>query len=511
MWPVLSVAQMREVDQKAIGRDTAIGYRFMRKAGLGLLRAAREMVRDPSSGEIAVVCGKGNNAGDGYVAGRLLMGEGYRVMCFSVVPLEELRNECLIACREYLDCRGNMLVLNDVADFPHPSRFRLVIDALLGTGIKGDPHGLYAAVIERINSSRVPVLAADTPSGLDNDTGRPGSPCIKATVTIAMGYSKTGQYFYPGREFVGRLRIEDLNYPDEIVFGAMPALFCPTSEALRKMLPRRHPAGSKFEHGQALLIGGSPGMTGSITMASEAAMRCGCGMVHCGFPRPLSEILSIKLTEPVLHPLPHAGEGVLGGGAAERVLELCSGMQALCIGPGLSHEPETSHEARKIVAGCTIPTILDADGINAFKSRTEQLKREAGNLLLTPHHGEFERLFGPLPVTPLERISLLNDTARRLGIAILLKGNPSLLSLPEGKTTILPYGNSALAKAGSGDVLSGIITAFAAQGMPVADAAILGAYIHGTAGERASRALGEYSVTARDVIGCISRSIATLA
>ncbi len=510
MNPVLSVAQMREIDAKAIGNDTAVGYRYMQKAGEVLFRAVRELVPDPSSGEIAIVCGKGNNGGDGYVVGRLLLDEGYRVMCFSLVAAEELRGECLLAYQELVARQENVFVLDDSADFPHPSRYCLIIDALLGTGIQGHPHGLYAAMIDVINNSGSPVLAVDTPSGLNNDTGIPGNPCIRATVTVAMGFSKPGLYFYPGRELVGRLIVEDLGYPNDIVSNVKPALSLPTNNTLRALIPPRHPSGSKFDHGQTLILGGSPGMAGSITLTAEAAMRCGCGMVHCAFPQSLLDILSVKLTEPVLHALPQTGPGTVDISATDQVLTLAGLMQAFCIGPGLSHKGPTTELVREVVVRCPLPVVLDADGLNAFKGDAGTLKLHKGGLVITPHQGEFERLFGALAASPLERVTQMKKIAEQYNLTILLKGNPTLLAAPDGKAVILPYGNSALAKAGSGDVLSGIITSFIAQGVTITDAAILGAYVHGTAGVIASQMRSEYSVVARDVVMCIARSIRTL-
>lgn len=510
MNPVLSVTQMREVDRQAIGNESTVGYRYMQKAGMGLFHAAREMVPDAASGEIAIVCGKGNNGGDGYVAGRLLNNEGYRVVCYSLVPVEELRGESLLAYREFVAGKNLVVVLDDIADFPHPSCFCLFIDALLGTGLKGNPHGLYALMIDTINASGVPVLAVDTPSGLDNDTGQPGTPCVRAATTVAMGFSKAGHHFYPGKAFTGRLIVEDLSYPDELVAGVKPVLFLPAAADFRRMLPPRHPDGSKFDHGQALLVGGSPGMTGSVALMAEAALRCGCGMVHCAVAQPVADILSVKLTEPVLHALPVTACGVLDTGALEPLLALSGPMQALCIGPGLSHDPATTGLVRAVIGSSPLPAVLDADGINAYKGMAEELGRHAGDLLITPHSGEWERLFGPLPPDPLDRISRLKETAMRLRISILLKGNPTLVARPDGTAVVIPFGNSALAKAGSGDVLSGCISSFLAQGAPVADAAILGAYIHGYAGEQAARHYTEYSVTARIVIDYIAQSIRSL-
>jgi ADP-dependent NAD(P)H-hydrate dehydratase / NAD(P)H-hydrate epimerase len=511
MQPILTVQQMRNVDRSAIGDDPTTGYRYMQRAGMGLYHAARKMVPDTASGEIAIICGKGNNGGDGYVAGRLLAEKGYRVACYSLVPPENLAGECLLAYRDYSAAKLPVITLDDLADFPHPSRFSLIIDALLGTGLKGNPHGLHALMIDTINNCPVPVLAVDTPSGLDNDTGLPGFPCIRATTTVAMGFSKPGLHFFPGKSFTGTLIVEDLSYPDDIVVRERPIMMLTDHTDFRKLLPRRHPDGSKFDHGLALLAGGSPGMTGSVTLIAEAAQRCGCGMVHCAVPGSIGDILAIKLTEPVLHTLPVTPEGALDVSAVGPLLHLAGRMQALCIGPGLSHSEATVSLVRQVIRNCPLPTVLDADGINAFKGIAEELAdHAAGELCITPHKGEWERLFGPLPPDPCDRAELLATTAQRLRTTILLKGNPTLVAAPDGTVSLLPYGNSALAKAGSGDVLSGCITSFIAQGMNVTDAVLLGAYIHGKAGEQASLEFTEYGVTARSVIDYIAPTIRSL-
>lgn len=511
MNPVVSVSQMRAIDAAAIGNDTVVGYFYMQKAGMGLFRAIRKMFPDSTTaGEIAIVCGKGNNGGDGFVIARLLLQEGYRVMCFSLAPLETLTGECLIASREFISRKGTLLHVDDIADFPPPVRFSLIIDALLGTGLRSDPHGLYAAVISLINSSGIPVLSVDTPSGLNNDTGIPGTPCIKATKTVAMGFAKPGHFFYPGKTYTGELVIEDLGYAEDIVYGVPHSLYMPDIGDLRKMLPPRKPAGNKHDHGIALISGGSPGMAGSLTMAAQAALRCGCGMLHCAFPESLLTILSVKLTEPVLHALPQTALGTCGKGAAAKIRELIKTMHALCLGPGFSTDTDSISVVKEVVGTCTIPVTLDADGINAYRDTPEALADHAGPLCITPHRGEWTRLFGALPQTPLEVIETIRTVAQKLDITILLKGNPTLVADPSGRVYLLPFGNSALAKAGTGDMLSGIITSLAAQGAPLTDAAILGAYLHGSAGTIASERLNEYSVTAPDVIDCIAPAISYL-
>lgn len=507
MIPVLTVEQMREIDNQVIAGNLTIGYSLMVKAGLGLYAAVSEFLSFNKSSEIAIFCGKGNNGGDGYIAGRMLLDAGYKVMCFSLCETEALTGEAKIAFNDYNANKGNALILSDAADLTDLSRYSLIVDAMLGTGLKSDPHGLYAIAIEAINASGVPVIAVDTPSGLDNDTGIPGTPCIKATMTVTMGYPKLGLYFHPGRSFVGKLLIQDLSYPDELIAEKKIDIFFPSEKRLKRFLPLRHPDGSKTEHGLALLICGSRGMAGSAALVADAALRTGCGMTHLASPESLIPILSTKVTETVLYPLYETGTGTVAYSSIDQIKELAIGKHALCIGPGLSHEANTSRLVREVVKTIDLPTILDADGLNAFKDCSHELRTHAGNLIITPHRGEWGRLFGALSTEPSEIIKQVRAIAVDYKITILLKGSPTIVVDHDGTSYIMPFGNSALATAGTGDVLSGIIVSLLAQGATSKEAAILGAYIQGEAGEIASEEFGEYSVIARNVVNTIYRVI----
>jgi hydroxyethylthiazole kinase-like uncharacterized protein yjeF len=511
MIPVCTVAQMRKIDEIAIAGNTAAGFSYMMEAAAGLFDAARRLVSTPRCGDIVIVCGKGNNGGDGFAVGKLLLGAGYKVMCYSLCRPDDLRNEARLAYESYVGSAGNFLVLDDVADLVNLSKSSLIIDALLGTGLKGDPREFLAEVIDAINSANVPVLSVDTPSGLDNDRGVPGTPCVKAAVTVTMGFPKIGAYFYPGRTNVGTLCIKDLGYPQEIVEKNRSCIFLPTFQDLKKMLPLRKPAGSKFDHGVAVILAGSRGMTGSAALASASALRTGCGMAHLVSPLGAIPVLGVKCTEVVLHGVEETPAGSVALSASDSILSLAKNAQVLCIGPGISRSEETGLLTRLLVAQSAVPIVLDADGINAFKGRTELLKKHIAPLVITPHAGEWARLFGPTPAAPIEIVDELKKRSQEFSMTILYKGNPTIIADPSGTVYLSPYGNSGMATAGCGDVLSGIITSLAAQGSNVTDAAVLGAYIHAKAGDEAAKELGEYSMMAGDVEENIYKAMRELA
>jgi len=515
MIPVFTAAQMRRIDQSSIAGNIDTGYSYMRTAGECVFLAALSMLEEmgvkQGDENIAVICGKGNNGGDGYVAARLLHEVGFHVECFSLCDTESLSGEALLAFKDFALCKVDVRVLNDSEKLPNFVKYTLIIDAMLGTGIKGAPHGLCAAVIESVNDSAFQVLSIDTPSGLDCDSAASGWPCIKADCTVSAGFPKIGQFFYPNRANVGKLEVTDLGYPQDVVDKESNNIFLPDEDSIVNYLPPRKENGSKIDHGLALLLCGSRGMCGAAALASAAALRCGCGMVHLAVPESLVDVLSAKVTEPVLHPVTETFAGTASVAALHEVLSLSQRMNALCIGSGLSRDPQTALLVREIISKTDKPCVLDADGLNAFVSHLSELKKHTGELVLTPHAGEYKRLFGDLPDEPSARIDALRKHAAELNVNILLKGSPSIAVNPKGTAFILPYGNSSLAKAGTGDVLSGIIVSLIAQGCPCFEAAILGAYLHGESGRLAGAELTEYSVLAGDLMRYIPKVIRALA
>jgi hydroxyethylthiazole kinase-like uncharacterized protein yjeF len=500
MIPILTTSQMRAVDTQSIADNPTVGYSYMLKAGAGVLEAVRRFLGSQKHGTIAVLCGKGNNGGDGYVAAYMLRMQGYHVSCFGLCDAHELSGEARMAYDEFVTAKGHVTHLHQA---PSPSVFErcdLIIDALLGTGVSGNPRGTYAEIISLVNTLNKPVLAVDTPSGLDSDTGAAGTPTIRATTTVTMGFPKIGQLLYPGRDHTGHMVIHDLGYPADIVNRNISKVFLPSIADLTSRIPVRKPAGSKFDHGLCLLACGSRGMTGSAALAAQAALRSGCGMVHIAAPADAADILSIKLLEPVIHALPQTDQGGLGETACETILVMAARMQAALIGPGLSHHPETGAMVRSLIARIALPCVLDADGINAFKGCAQTLKQRSCELVLTPHAGEWERLFEPLPAQPAAKIERLSAVSREYACTIAYKGNPTIVTSPDGTSFIVTLGNSGMATAGSGDVLSGIIVALIAQGCTVPDAALAGVMLHGLSGEAAAQVLGEHGLVAGDLL-----------
>ncbi len=275
--------------------------------------------------------------------------------------------------------------------------------------------------------------------------------------------------------------------------------FVDTLGEIMPLLPPRQPSGSKYDHGVVTIVAGSVGMTGALTLASQSALRSGCGMVYALFPHSLLLPLSVKLTEPVLIPSPQTGGGGLALATLEKVKKLSKKTDVLLVGMGVGREEETMDLVRSLVVSSAVPVVLDADGLHAFVGRVDLFK-EAKNLVITPHYGEWKKLFGPLSDHLAQRTEALSQVAVKYGITIYLKGVPNIVVTPNGDITVLPVGTSGMATAGSGDVLAGIVASLIAQGASVEHGTVAGVAIHGKAGERAAQKLSDYSMIASDII-----------
>ena len=501
---------MQSVDSDANAGEADIGYTYMTTAGIGVFDAVRRLMPKPICGRIAVLCGKGNNGGDGFVLARLLLDAGYSIGCYCLVDAPT-RPEARRAHADFIQHGGTILPVGDMADLQKDlGECALVVDALLGIGCAGAVHGIATQIIEVINTCGVPVVAIDTPSGLSNDGATPNAVSVVANHTVITGFPRPGLFFYPTKQMVGTFEIVDLGYPQQIVDSYSGNIFLPVEKDAAALLPKRRPAGSKFDHGVALVVSGSRGMTGATILVARATLRSGAGMVHCGVPQTCIPALAAQLIEPIIHGLDETGDGTIAASAHEKIIELATRCSAVCIGPGISHSEETASMVQSLVASLSLPVVLDADGLNAFRNQAERLKSHSGELVITPHAGEWQRLFAPLPHNPMAAIAQLVKLSVEYRMTILYKGNPTIVAVPSGKAFVVPYGSSALATAGSGDVLSGIITGLIAQGSSAADATVLGAYLHQVAGNIAAGELTEYGVIASDVVAYLPKAICTL-
>jgi NAD(P)H-hydrate epimerase len=357
------------------------------------------------------------------------------------------------------------------------------------------------------------VVAADLPTGVDADTGAIARRAVRADLTVTFGAAKRGHLLYPGRAFCGALEVVDIGLDPAAIAAADLAVRVPEPAELAALLPARDPRAHKTSVGRVLLVGGSAGLTGAVALAARAAMRSGAGYVRAAVPASLNDVLEVKLTEEMTLPMPETPSRSLSSAAFDAIARHAAQVDALALGSGLSRDPDSAALARRLVASVPRPLVLDADGLNAFADHRSLLERPAaGARVLTPHLGEMARLTG-IAASELEarRIDVAREWARRWGAVLVLKGAPTVVASPDGRARVNATGNSALASAGTGDVLTGMIASLLAQGLAPADAACLAVHLHGMAGDAVVAARGPIGLVAGDLLDVLPAALRSLA
>jgi NAD(P)H-hydrate epimerase len=358
------------------------------------------------------------------------------------------------------------------------------------------------ALFSKVAAARkIPTLAIDIPSGVDGTTGEVPGEAVRATETITIGVPKTGLLFYPGKEHVGSLTVIDIGFPKAIVEKHANAWFYLDETEAARTLPKRRGDIHKYGAGTLLLVAGSDAYRGAALLAGEAALRGGCGMVYLAIPEGIRAEVSVSLREAVTVALPQTRAGTIAKGTSAALKTYLEKADAVAIGPGLGRNEETDAFVREFVATAAKPTVLDADGLTAFAGRAPELQQAKAPVVITPHDGELKRLGGATGAkAPAERLEETSRLANDLGLTLLRKGAPALVAAPDGRVWINASGSSALATGGTGDVLTGLIGSLLAQGAQAPDAACVGCFLHGRAGELAAAEKGVRGVMAGDLI-----------
>jgi NAD(P)H-hydrate epimerase len=505
--PLPDAEEMRAIDRWAIEERGVPGLELMERAGAGVAAAVERLAPD---GPVTVVCGKGNNGGDGLVVARLLRHAGRPVAVLCTDSPAELAG----------DARANLERL------PGPSPLRLdgepweqgapraqfepfapdrggpavLVDAILGTGFAGAPRGAAAEAIEAIGRAGAPVVAVDVPSGVDASSGTVAGPAVSAASTVTFHAGKPGLWIFPGKAHAGTVQRIDIGIPRGAPEHAQVGLI---GAGVLELLPRRGASWTKFRSGQVLVVGGSRGLSGAAAMAARASMRAGAGYVTACVPASIQPILAGSGTpELMTRPMPEDESGGLAPAALEPVLEAAARGGALALGPGLGRSTGAFALARAVAARAELPVVLDADGLNAHAGHLEALAERSAATLLTPHAGELARLL-ETDSAEIERARLQHarEAARRADAIVLLKGDDTLVAHPDGRVAVSAGATPALATAGTGDVLTGVLAALLAQGVEAFAAAAAGVWLHAQAGREAARRLGAVEgVIATDVI-----------
>ncbi len=555
--PVLSTEGMRGLDaasKKFLAKEATSepsetdviqsGYTLMQEAGLALFK----LVQSKTLAPIAIFIGGGNNGGDGLVLAKHLLQAGIKSTVFSLANENKFKNEAKLALDDFLQAGGSLFDFKKIIEDPKQASlllhdgFKLIVDCMLGNGAKGELRLEFASAVQAINKSGLPVIAADAPTGYDSSTHVCNEVCIHADETMLFGFPRLDAYAKEGGRAFGKVVVAPLKYPAELIPQFDEKVYLVTEDVIPQLLPTRDEWGDKRVQGSPLIIAGSKDMPGAAALCTEAALRSGAGLVTLAVPQVMAQVLQAKLSEPVFCSLEdysnfngnrsencdaslNENRGVLQPQHIPTLLKRAKHTTAIAIGPGLSTNAGTVQAVLELLPQLNAPIVIDADALNAIATLNENtakdrtmdrattdgatiryLREIQAPAILTPHVREFARLFDALPENSCDIPNCLKNIATSTNKVILLKGAPTYIAVPDERVFVIPAHNSGLAKGGSGDVLTGIIAALLAQGLPTAEAAVLGALLHQKAGRIARKKMGAFSMLPSDVINALPQA-----
>jgi ADP-dependent NAD(P)H-hydrate dehydratase / NAD(P)H-hydrate epimerase len=511
--PLPDAKTMRAIDRWAIEAQGVPSLDLMERAGQGVARIVEQVAPD---GPVAIVCGKGNNGGDGLVVARLLRDAGRRVTVLCTASPKELSSdaaanlarlpgdpplELTLGGAAASSTANSKMLLAGGAPVQDMLQGVVLVDALLGTGFEGEPKGTVALAIDAINDTGMQVVSVDVPSGVDASTGVVAGVAVQAKITVTFHAPKPGLWIRPGKAYAGEVHTIDIGIPRDAPREAAIGLIEPW---VAGELPRREAASTKFSSGHVVIAGGSPDLSGAPRMAALASTRAGAGYVTACLPRSLRAMLAASLLEVMTRSLPDT-DGNLEAAAVPVVLQALGRGGALALGPGLGRTPGAAEFARELARQAPVAMVLDADGLNAHAGRLQELAGREAPTVLTPHAGELGRLLQcDSEEVAHERLASARTAAARSRAIVVLKGDDTLIADPSGRVAVSRGASPALATAGSGDVLTGAIAALLAQDLDAFTAACAGVWLHTEAGRVAAQRQGSAEgVVAIDVIAAL--------
>lgn len=513
---------MREIDRITIEDYGIPSLVLMERAGLTVAKRVKDLCPNK---KILILCGSGNNGGDGIVAARNLHNWGLNVNVVILSDEDSLSPDCRKQYEIVKKIGLSMKFSTEIKERDiHGTGF--IVDAIFGTGLNREVEDKVAKVIRLINNyrgmNRVFVLSVDIPSGISSDTGVILGEAIKADFTVTFGLPKVGHFLYPGADHTGRLFIEDIGFPLELLKAERLKINLIDKELIYDLIPERPRYSHKGDYGHVLVVGGSKGKTGAAFMTAKACLRSGAGLVTIGVPESLLDVFQEKATEEMTLPLKD-NKGIISKDAIQGILDfITERADVLAIGPGLGVSSDTKVLIDELILKSPVPMVIDADGLNSLSSK-EILKKAKSPIIITPHPGEMARLLGQesrvkeqktekniREEIERDRINTALSFSKETGTYVVLKGVPTIVADPEGNTYINTTGNPGMATAGTGDVLTGIISSFLGQGLNPLEASLLGVYIHGLAGDLAASEKGYHSLIATDIINSFPKAFLSL-
>lgn len=512
---IVSAGQMRSIDSNAINHFGIPGSILMENAALAVVREIRIILLKDEKKSLrglraVILAGKGNNGGDGLAVARHLCVLGMEVTVFLFANPAELQGDAKLNY-ELFQKMGEKII--PVEDEKQLRLFKLAlmqsqvaVDALYGIGFKGEIPESLAGFIEDLNKADLPVVCVDIPSGLEADTGKVHRIAVQGDVTVTFGLPKLGHFLGEGLIYTGRLVIDQISIPEKVIGEEKIFAYLLTDEVIRPLIPVRHTLGHKGTHGRAVLIGGSLGMSGAVILAGKSALRCGAGLLQIVTPEAVAETVDLGVIEATVWPA--KDYEMLSVNAWSVIQERLQGADACAVGPGLRQTESFLNVIKNILIETDVPVVLDADALNLISHEPDvlSLRKGRGNLILTPHPGEMARICGcSIDEVQENRLKIALAKALEWGTIVVLKGAGSVVASPDGRVFLNPTGNAGLGTGGTGDVLTGSIMSWIAQGVPPLGAACMGVYLHGKAGDVLKDQFGLSGFTASEVADCLPR------
>ena len=506
---LVTAQQMRELDRAAIERHGVPSLELMERAGQGVAHAVQKRV-ESQKGTVVVVVGRGNNGGDGLVCARHLISAGYQVSVLLLASPNLLSPDARANWELLAPLTAHLLAIESVGELnshrPTLATASCIVDAVLGTGLDREVGGLAAAAIEAINSSGVPVIAVDIPSGLSADTGLPLGQAVTAMATITFGLPKQGLFIGQGPSCAGQVEVVDIGIPQEEVEKVESALSVIDPSMFVHRLPKRRADAHKGTFGHVVVFAGSRGHLGAGYLACLAALRAGCGVVTYCIPEKAFVRFDARYPEVMCDPIPDAGTANFHPLGLDEALDIARGKSAVAIGPAIGTSQSTREFVNRLVKRIDVPLVIDADGLNVLDLASVRGRRSL--TILTPHPGEMSKLMGTTSAAvQADRLGFASKLAAASGAIVVLKGQGTVVATPDGRASINLTGNAGMATAGMGDALTGMVASFLAQGMDSRNASAAAVYIHGLAGDMAAAEHTERALITSDVIRCLGRAI----
>ncbi len=528
---VVTAEQIRELDRRAISEFGIPGVVLMENAGRAVVEVMQREYGDLRNKRIVVLCGTGNNGGDGFVIARHLRGIGAWPLVYLAGSAEAIKGDAKINYDALVKLGFN---ISNLESFPPNIGIDIIVDSLLGTGLKDAPREPYAQLIQSVNQYGLPVIAVDIPAGVDSNTGAVPGQAIYATHTVTFAYPKLGMYFSPGVDCLGKLHIAQIVLAGMRVDVETPYIAWTAEEAYlfraEFTFLKRAEEANKGDFGHVAVVAGSRNMAGAPSLVAHGAQRAGAGLVTVLTADSAQPIIAAKLNEQMTLPLPEI-DGAVSEAAFDKIAEFAEKATVLCVGPGMGQHPQTVALILRIVAEIRRPLVLDADGLNALAlnpDKIEKMLSDRGNdprwpLIITPHPGEAGRLLGTsAAAVQSNRLESLRELARKYHATVVLKGRYSLTGDASGKVIINTSGNPGMATGGSGDTLTGILGGLLAQAFASVkktdsaadispfDITALGVLLHGMAGDIAAQQRGQVGLIASDIIEALPLALRRL-